>query len=101
MRGDYDTAVFQSFKEVEIAVREAGSFEDTIIGTDLMRKAFDVEQGPLTNSQDPKAERQAVGHLFAGAIGFYRNTSGHRMYSLTTPKRLLRLLSLQVTYWEL
>ena len=40
LRGDYDTAVFQAFKEVEIRVREAGGYEDTDIGTSLMRNAF-------------------------------------------------------------
>jgi hypothetical protein len=39
IRGEYDTAIFQSFKEVEIAVRSAGGFDSTDIGTDLMRNA--------------------------------------------------------------
>jgi hypothetical protein len=46
IRGEYDTAVFQAFKEVEVAVRAAGGFADTDIGTDLMRKAFHETNGP-------------------------------------------------------
>lgn len=40
IRGEYDTTVFQAFKEVEVAVRTAGRFAATDIGTDLMGKAL-------------------------------------------------------------
>ena len=78
LRGDYDTAVFQAFKEVEIAVRECGEYAETDYGTDLMRKAFHVENGDLTNLDQPRAEREAISNLFAGAIGSYKNPSSHR-----------------------
>ena len=78
LRGDYDTAVFQGFKEIEIAVRKAGSYENTDYGTDLMRKAFDPKNGNLTDFNQQKAEREAVSHLFAGAIGCYKNPGSHR-----------------------
>jgi uncharacterized protein (TIGR02391 family) len=78
LRGDYDTAVFQAFKEVEVAVRTKGSFAATDLGTDLMRKAFAVENGPLTDVKALKAERQALGDLFAGAIGSYKNPNSHK-----------------------
>src|SRR5574341_114760 len=71
LRGEYDTAVFQSFKEVEVAVRNAGGFALTDIGVDLMRKAFNESTGPLTNLTLQVPERQALSHLFAGAIGMY------------------------------
>jgi len=45
MRGDFDQAVFISFKAVEEAVRQPGGYAPTDIGTDLMRKAFDSEKG--------------------------------------------------------
>jgi hypothetical protein len=32
----------------------------------LMRDAFHTEHGPLTNLQEPEAERQALRELFAG-----------------------------------
>jgi uncharacterized protein (TIGR02391 family) len=78
LRGDYDTAVFQAFKEVEVRVREAGGFNAEDIGTALMRKAFDPKQGSLSDKNLPKGERDALAHLFAGSIGSYKNPHSHR-----------------------
>ena len=77
LRGDYDIAVLQAFKEVEVAVRKAGGYADTNLGVDLMRKAFG-DKGPLTDLKQPPAEQAARAHLFAGAIGAYKNPSSHR-----------------------
>jgi len=82
LRGDYDVAVFQSFKEVEVSVREASGLTDCL-GVDLMRKAFDAKAGPLTDSELPIAEREAVAHLFAGAIGSQKNPHSHRNVSVS------------------
>jgi hypothetical protein len=54
LRGDHDVAVFQAFKEVEVAVRKAAGalsegFGDDLIGVNVMRKAFHPENGPLTD----------------------------------------------------
>ncbi len=78
IRGDHDTAVFQAFKEVEVAVRKAGGFGSQKIGVELMRAAFDTDAGPLADRSLPKAERESLSHLFAGAIGSYKNPSSHR-----------------------
>lgn len=82
VRGDLETAVFKSFRAVEIAVREAGNFADTDIGTPLMRKGFDKTTGPLSDQQQPEAEREALAHLFAGAIGSYKNPHSHRTVTI-------------------
>lgn len=82
VRGDIETAVFKSFRAVEVSVREAGHFADTDIGVPLMRKAFDKTTGPLTDQQQPEAEREALAHLFAGAIGSYKNPHSHRTVTI-------------------
>ena len=84
MRGEYDTAVFQAFKEVEVAVRNGGGYATTDLGTDLMRKAFHEDTGLLTDKNLPAAERQSVSHLFAGAIGLYKNPHSHRHVAIDT-----------------
>ena len=84
-RGDLETAVFKAFRAVEIAVREAGGFADTDVGTQLMRKAFDKTNGPLSDQGQPEAEREALAHLFAGAIGSYKNPHSHRTVAINDP----------------
>ena len=82
-RGELADAVFIAFRTVEEAVREAGGFMDTDIGVDLMRKAFHADNGPLTDIEQPKPEREALAHLFAGAIGSYKNPHSHRTVTIT------------------
>ncbi len=83
LQGDYDTAVFQVFKQVEVAVRKAGGYTETDYGTDLIRKAFHVNNGNLTDQEQQTAEKQARSDLFAGAIGSYKNPSSHRNVEIT------------------
>ena len=87
LRGEYDTAVFQAFREVEVGVRAAGNFPADLVGTDLMRAAFrvadpnknpPVNAGPLTDTTLPVAEQLGMAHLFSGAIAVYRNPQSHR-----------------------
>ncbi len=85
IRGAYDVAVFQSMKQVEVSVRAAGGYGAALVGTDLMRQAFHVDTGPLTDKSTIKAEREARQHLFAGAIGSYKNPQSHRRVNLDDP----------------
>lgn len=78
LRGEYDTAVFQAVREVEVAVREACGYGASELETPMMRKAFHTETGPLTDPAQEMAERQALSDLFAGTIGSYKNPHSHR-----------------------
>jgi uncharacterized protein (TIGR02391 family) len=83
LRGEYDTAVFQAFREVEVSVRAAGGFPDDLVGVNLMRDAFrpiknSSPPGPLTDTQLPVAEQEGMMSLFAGAIMLYKNPQSHR-----------------------
>ncbi len=80
--GDYDTAVFQAFKALEIGVRKASGLSAELIGVDLMRKAFDPQNGPLAQQDLLPAEREAISHIFSGAIGLYKNPHSHRYVGL-------------------
>ena len=77
-QGSYGTAVLEAFKQVEVAVRKAGNYEQKDRGTDLMRKAFHVGNGNLTDQSQLPAVKQAMSDLFAGAIGAYKNPSSHQ-----------------------
>lgn len=78
LRGYYDTAIFQAFKEVEVRVRKKGGFADDKIGVALMREAFRPKTGALTDLAAEAGEQQARMDLFAGAIGTFKNPSSHR-----------------------
>lgn len=77
-RESYDVAVFQAFKALEVYVRKVTALPAELVGTSLMREAFDSSKGPLTDKTLPKAEREAIAHMFAGAVGLYKNPHSHR-----------------------
>ena len=82
-QGSYGTAVLEAFRQVEVAVRKAGGYEKTDYGINLMRQAFHITDGNLTDKNLQEAEKEAMAHLFAGAIGLYKNPSSHREVEFT------------------
>lgn len=93
-RGRYDIAVFTAMKAVEVRVREASGLAATDLGTDLMRKAFNKENGPLADMATLPAEREARSSLFAGAIGSYKNPQSHRLVDLDDPGEAAEIIML-------
>jgi uncharacterized protein (TIGR02391 family) len=81
-RGDYVTAARDAFTDVEIYVREVAGLTLDDIGTDLMRTAFNEKSGRLSDQSLPKAERESFAHLFAGAIGAFKNPHSHRAVTM-------------------
>ena len=94
VRGDYDTSVFQAFKEVEVRVRIASGLSDEDYGVPLVRKAFNPENGPLTDNTQIQSEREATANLFAGSIGLFKNPASHRDVDLTDPQECADLVYL-------
>jgi uncharacterized protein (TIGR02391 family) len=93
-RERYDTAVFEAMKAVEVAVRDAAALQATDIGASSMRKAFDVNNGKLSDMTAVPAERQALSDLFAGAIGAYKNPHSHRNVALDDPDEAAEIILL-------
>ena len=92
MRGEFDGAVFQAMKAVEVAVREASGLPNTLVGVPLMRRAFDPENGPLTDQAAEKGEREACSALFSGAIGMFKNPQSHRDVNLDNPSEAAEII---------
>lgn len=82
LRGDYDTSVFQAFKELEVRIREAGAYPADEVGVKLARKAFAEANGPLSDMSKPAGERNALADLMVGALGSYKNPHSHRKVKL-------------------
>lgn len=83
VRGDYDTAVLQAFKEVEVAVRKACGYPNDLVGRPLMQRAFGEKDAPLRNPELVQAEQDSEFFLFSGAIGHAKNPASHRDVSLS------------------
>jgi uncharacterized protein (TIGR02391 family) len=94
MRGKFSVAVFEAMRAVEIAVREAAEFPTGDHGVPMVRRAFHKDTGPLTDPSQEDSEREALMHLFAGAIGSYKNPHSHRKVSIEDPQEAIEVLSL-------
>lgn len=86
IRGEYAQAIFYSMRQVEIEVRSASSSGTQDVGVKLIRKAFDKDAGPLSDKSSDVSERESLAHLFAGAIGTFKNSHSHRDVDIDDPK---------------
>lgn len=87
LRREYDPAVFQAFKEVEVAVRYVVEYTeedcDVELDLELMEKAFHPENGKMMDANQTEEEKQAILALFTGAMGLYKNPLCHRNINFT------------------
>lgn len=74
----FETAVFEAFKALEVAIRTAAKLGHDLVGVQLASRAFHPDDGPLTDQQAERGERVALMNLITGAIGSYKNPSSHR-----------------------
>jgi uncharacterized protein (TIGR02391 family) len=77
LSGHYDEAVLVAFKQIEAAVRTLGKYTNADFGVPLMRKAFGPS-GSLTDANSVESDKESLAHLFAGAIGYFKNPLSHR-----------------------
>ena len=93
VRGLFDTAVFEAYKALEVAIREAAGQPPSLVGVALARKAFALKDGPLTDPNAEGGEQQALGDLMAGALGSYKNPHSHRRVDVT-PEEAVEMIVL-------
>jgi uncharacterized protein (TIGR02391 family) len=91
VRGDYDTAVFRAFKEVEIRVRTKASLSMSEFGVELMNRAFGPT-GTLCDKTVPKPEQERMRDLFVGAIGTFKNPGSHRKVEWNEPREVIDVI---------
>lgn len=94
IRGRFAAASFEAFRAVEIAVREAAGFPDGDHGVPMIRRAFHKETGPLRDPNQDEAEREALMHLFAGAVGSYKNPHSHRDVAMEDAREAIEIITL-------
>jgi len=78
LQGRFDTAVLEAFKTLEVEIRKAAGHGNSLIGVQLANRAFNIEDGPLTDRAAEKGEREALRSPMAGALGSYENSTSHR-----------------------
>jgi uncharacterized protein (TIGR02391 family) len=92
LRDEYDIAVFASYRAVEDTVRRVCGFPNQLVGSALMRKAFDVNTGPLRDGAAVASEQQAASDVFAGAMGFFKNPTSHRLNAFDSAEQTVSLV---------
>lgn len=75
---EFESAVLQAFKAIETSIRKKINATSELYGNRLIRKAFNANDGLLTDHSLSKAERDAFCNYIVGAFSFYRNPSSHR-----------------------
>ncbi len=91
-RGEFDVAIFQAMKAVEVSVQVASKLPANLFGVKLMREAFNVERGPLTDLTLEVPEREALMALFAGAIGWFKNPQSHKNVGVSDTREAIETI---------
>lgn len=92
-RGSYHLAVLAATQQVEVSVHGLAGYGLDQYGVNLMRQAFNPENGPLRWGST-KGEREAFLSLFAGSIGAFKNPSSHRVVHFDDPTEAADLIHL-------
>jgi uncharacterized protein (TIGR02391 family) len=83
LQSRFETAVFEAFKSLEVAIRTAAKLGHDLVGVQLASRAFNPEDGVLSDKTAEKGERVALMNLMTGALGSYKNPSSHRRVEIT------------------
>ena len=79
----FETSVFEAFKTLEVTIRNTAGLGHDLIGVSLASRAFNSEDGPLTDMTAEKGERVALMNLMTGALGSYKNPASHRRVEIS------------------
>ena len=92
LRVEYDIAIFAAFRALENMVREVCKYPNQAVGVKLMRDAFDLKSGPLTDKILASGEQEAMSNVYAGAMGLFKNPTSHRLNAFTDPEQAVSLV---------
>jgi uncharacterized protein (TIGR02391 family) len=92
IRRHFETAALIAMKAVEVAVRDASGFGNDTFGRVLMQKAFNPDNGLLTDATAEESEKISIRKLFTGAIGAHKNPASHRTVNLDDPTEALEVV---------
>ncbi len=91
--GHHQAAVFEAFRILEVAIREAAGYGSNEHGESMINDAFNEKKGgPLVDAAAPESEQRAMRFMMVGSNGLFRNPRGHRDVELDDPKEAAELL---------
>src|SRR5260370_5861815 len=88
---DYDNAIFNATKAIEVSVRRKAKLPDEVVGADLIVRAFKPDNAILTYST-VKAEQEGMMALLRGIIQVYKNPHSHRHVGIQNKSECLGIL---------
>jgi len=88
---DYDTAILNATKAIEVAVRKKSNLPDHIVGADLIVQAFRGDK-PVLAYSTIKAEQEGMMSLLRGIIQVYKNPQSHRFVGIQNKSECLGIL---------
>jgi len=93
--GRHQAAVFEAFRVLEVAIREAAGYTAEQHGRKMIMDAFnEKEEGPLVDRSAIASEQEAMRFLMAGAVGLFKNPRSHRDIELEDPNEAAEMLIL-------
>lgn len=90
---DYDAAILNATKALEVAVRKKSKLPDHVVGADLMAQAFNPNK-PILEYKTIKAEQEGMMSLLRGIIQVYKNPQSHRFVGMQNKSECLGILLL-------
>lgn len=91
--GNYDNAVLNATKLLEIQVRDRAHLPLTMVGVDVMNQAFRGRNPPLHYGQ-VDAEQEGLAELLRGMIRIFKNPQSHRIVGMQNKTECLSVLLL-------
>jgi uncharacterized protein (TIGR02391 family) len=89
--GDYDNAILNATKAIEVAVRKKSGLPDHLAGTAIMGQAFGSDNPKLRYSA-VKSEQDGMMSLLRGIIGVYKNPQSHRFVGIENKSECLGIM---------
>lgn len=92
--GDYESAIFNAYKLLEVSVRKKAELPLSDNVSKLMADAFKPDCGRLKYpDRETPGEQQGIQLLMAGAIMFFKSPRSHRTVILEDPNTVMNVLA--------
>jgi uncharacterized protein (TIGR02391 family) len=89
--GDYDNAILNATKALEVAVRTKANLPDHLVGKDVMAQAFKPDD-PILSYSIVRSEQEGMMALSRGIIMVFKNPQSHRFVGIQDKQVCLSIM---------